>query len=114
MASSSSSSSLVVTLSEENESLRAESARLRGELASVVDEYGALEEDEARRGAEGAALAEAFVETSRVYFGAIRAQPLRLGAQLLVLLVQCHDERRDLLRLRRGRGDVSHIFRAVC
>ena len=64
---------LVVTLHEENEQLRAEAERLRAELASVVEEYGALEEDEARRGAEGAALAEAFVETSRVYFGAIRA-----------------------------------------
>jgi len=73
MASSTSESQLVLILERDNTSLREDRARLENELSLVVEEYNSLEADDAKRAKEVQVLSEAFVETSRLYFGAIRA-----------------------------------------
>jgi len=73
MSTSTSESLLVQLLEKDNSSLRDERARLENELSLVVDEYNNLEADDAKHTKELQVLSEAFVETSRLYFGAIRA-----------------------------------------
>lgn len=66
-------SHLVLLLEKDNTTLREDRARLENELSLVVEEYNNLEADDAKRAKEVQVLSEAFIETSRLYFGAIRA-----------------------------------------